>query len=409
MKLILDVNPSKFSHDLHTLINEPRRSLSVVLQDLVIKGIKDNLQPLITEGGITSVKENGFYAGSCKSLKEIKDKKGYVFEHFRIKIETLPSIIIKENDIVLPIYLNWLPKDGYDSHIFMFKHVPLKKRNRYFIVIYNLFIPIVLFKSVLDRLPTPCTCPQEFLFPVQAKVWTWWIEFGCKLCGTTYFCECFRKSIDKFRKSVDKYKSVALKQQGSYSDTRWPFDFLIACERSTFRPNICHLCTDTKSDMMFCHPMYGSTVMVHYGAYIKKTAIEEDIDEREAENKIRDKLGIPRIGEGWINETQLFKTICYLFPSFSIIREASPEWLGKQRLDIYIPDLKVAIEYQGQQHYEPVDIFGGKEALKKTKEMDKRKKTLGVKNGLDIIYFRYDENLSVEFVEKRLAKYIKKA
>ena len=157
---------------------------------------------------------------------------------------------------------------------------------------------------------------------------------------------------------------------------------------------------------MYCHPMYGSSVMVYYGAYVKKTAIEEDIDEREAENKIRDMLGIPRIGEGWINETQLYKTICYLFPSFTIIREASPEWLGNQRIDIYIPGLKVAIEYQGQQHYEPVEIFGGKEALEKTKEMDKRKKFLCKKNGVNIIYFRHDENLTVEFVEKRLGKYI---
>ncbi len=58
--------------------------------------------------------------------------------------------------------------------------------------------------------------------------------------------------------------------------------------------------------------------MVNYGAYIKKTAIEEDIDDREAENKIIKKLGIPRIGEGWINETQLYKTVCCLFPTFQM-------------------------------------------------------------------------------------------
>lgn len=400
MNLVLDVNQLKFSQDLHAIINEPRRSLSTVLQEVVIKGIKDNLQPLIAEGEIISIEENGFFAGSCNSIKEIIAKKGYRFEHFRIKIETLPSLIIKEKDISLPTCLNWLPKDGYESHIFMFRHVSLKKRNRYFIEIYDLLIPLALFHPVIERLPSHCTCPNEFLSPIQMGVWTWWIEFGCKICGTTYFCECFRVAIEKFKKT-------ALEQISGYVEG-WPHDFIRAYERSKFRVNTCHLCANTKSDMMYCHPMYGSSVMVNYGAYVKKTAIEEDIDDKKAENKIRDKLGIPRIGEGWINETQLYKTICYLFPSFSVIREASPDWLGKQRIDIYIPDLKLAIEYQGQQHYEPVDIFGGEEALEKNKKMDKRKKLLCQKNEIDIIYFRHDENLTLEFVEKRLSKHLKK-
>ncbi|MEK0337700.1 MAG: hypothetical protein QQN41_09745, partial [Nitrosopumilus sp.] len=257
MNLVLDVIPPKFSQDLHAIINEPRRSLSTVLQEVVMKGIKDNLQPLITKGEIISIEENGFFDGSCNSIKEIIDRNGYVFERFRIKMEPLPSLIIKQKDILLPTYLNWLPKDGYESHIFMFRHVSLKTRNRYFIDNYKLLSPLALFQSVYERLPSHCTCPHEFLSPVQTSVWTWWIEFGCKLCGTTYFCECFRKAIEK-------YKSVALEQVGRYSDEGWPHDFLSAIERSKFRPNICHLCTDTKSDMMFCHPMYGSSIMVHY-------------------------------------------------------------------------------------------------------------------------------------------------
>ena len=181
MKLILDVNPPKFSQDLHAIINEPRRSLSTILQELVINGIKDNLQPLITEGRIISIDENGFFDGSCNSIKEIIDSKGYLFEHFRIKIETLPSFILRGKDISLPTYLKWLPKDGYESHVFMFRHVSLKTRNRYFIEIYNLFIPLALFQSVYEILPFHCTCPHEFLSPIQTSVWIWWIEFVCKL------------------------------------------------------------------------------------------------------------------------------------------------------------------------------------------------------------------------------------
>ena len=402
MKLIWDVNPLRFSHDLLAIINEPRRSLSAILQETVINGLKGNCKPLIPEGKIITIEGNGFSDGSCNSIKEITDNKGYLFKNFKMKIETPPDFFISENDISPPTSLKWLPIEGYESYIFKLRHVSLKTRNRYFINIYNLFIPLSLFRFVSERLPSHCSCPHEFLSPIQTGEWTWWVEFICKLCGTTYFCECFREAIDK-------YKKEALDQINRYSESGWPHKFLSAVERSKFRANICHLCTGTKSDMMFCHPMYGSSVMVNYGAYIKKTAIEEGIDEREAENKIRDKLGIPHIGEGWINETQLYRTICYLFPSLAVIREASPNWLGNQRLDIYIPDLKLAIEYQGQQHFEPVEIFGGKVALEKTKEMDKRKKSLCEKNGISLIYFRHDENLTIEFVEKRLNKYLKMA
>jgi hypothetical protein len=382
------------------IINEPRRLLVNVMREQIIRGIKDNLQPLIEEGKIILFEENGLSEGSCNSIKEIIDRKGYVFKHFSIKIETSPSFNICEKDISLPTYLKWLPIEGYESYIFKFKQVPLKTKNRYFINIYNLFIPLSLFHFVCDQLPSQCLCPSEFLSPIQTEEWTWWIKFGCKLCGTTYFCECFRTAIEK-------YKKEALDQIGSYSDSGWPHKFLSAIERTKFRGNICHLCTGVKSDMNYCSPMYGSKVMVNYGAYVKKTSIEESIDLREAENKIRDKLGIPRIGEGWINETQLYKIICYLFPAFSVIREAKTEWLGNQCIDIYMPDLELAIEYQGQQHYKPVEIFGGIKALEKTKEMDERKKYLCKKNGVEIMYFSYDENLTLEFVEKRLGNYLK--
>lgn len=39
------------------------------------------------------------------------------------------------------------------------------------------------------------------------------------------------------------------------------------------------------------------------------------------------------------------------------VREASPEWLGRLRIDIYLPDLKLAFEHQGEQHYRPITVL----------------------------------------------------
>ena len=50
------------------------------------------------------------------------------------------------------------------------------------------------------------------------------------------------------------------------------------------------------------------------------------------------------------------------------------DWLGRQSLDVYIPRLNLGIEYQGIQHYEPVEFFGGEDGLRSRKELDQRKR-----------------------------------
>ena len=66
------------------------------------------------------------------------------------------------------------------------------------------------------------------------------------------------------------------------------------------------------------------------------------------------------------------------------------EWLGRQSLDLYIPSLQKAIEYQGIQHYRPIDFFGGEETLAQRQELDRRKKTLCEENGVRLIEWTYE-------------------
>ena len=67
-----------------------------------------------------------------------------------------------------------------------------------------------------------------------------------------------------------------------------------------------------------------------------------------------------------------------------------PEWLGRQSLDLYIPSLQTAIEYQGIQHYLPVEFFGGEDALDKRQELDRQKKALCNENAVRLIEWPYD-------------------
>ena len=62
-------------------------------------------------------------------------------------------------------------------------------------------------------------------------------------------------------------------------------------------------------------------------------------------------------------------------------------WLGKQSLDFYLPDYNVGIECQGEQHFFPIEYFGGDKEFKKVLERDKRKKALCEEHGIKLLYF----------------------
>lgn len=119
---------------------------------------------------------------------------------------------------------------------------------------------------------------------------------------------------------------------------------------------------------------------------------------KQAEDVYREAIGMPKVGEGWISETELFYKISEHFKDEEVLHHASPKWLGRQHLDIYFPKLKIGIEYQGAQHYEPIEFFGGQEAFEKTVERDERKSQLCEKHNCSLIYVDkgYDFNEVVE-------------
>lgn len=89
---------------------------------------------------------------------------------------------------------------------------------------------------------------------------------------------------------------------------------------------------------------------------------------------------------GTVSENKLYQEIKDFFGD-EVIQSYKCKWLGKQHLDIYIPSLKVAIEYQGGQHFIPIKFFGGEEGLDKVKKRDERKRKLCIKNNIKLYYF----------------------
>lgn len=106
----------------------------------------------------------------------------------------------------------------------------------------------------------------------------------------------------------------------------------------------------------------------------------------EIENDVRRSFGYRKIGEEWVVETTVFYEFKNAFPHLDVIHHGKPHWLGFQHFDVWIPAIKVAVEYQGIQHDEPVALFGGEEGLQKTQERDKRKLELCKEHGVTLFY-----------------------
>ena len=63
------------------------------------------------------------------------------------------------------------------------------------------------------------------------------------------------------------------------------------------------------------------------------------------------------------------------------------------RFDFYIPKNNICIEYQGKQHYEPIEYFGGSEKFNYQLIRDKIKNDYCLKNNIHLIIIKYNESV----------------
>ena len=209
----------------------------------------------------------------------------------------------------------------------------------------------------------------------------------------------------------------------------------------SFSPKLCHRCTGHPPSLRFCHEMYGDPFKQGFGWYINLASLSKgvspwaphhfiervcpsdvrtDIDaylkvweqvaaldkidrsspefkrwlelrkelrkcrgdiERHFVSDAREYFGFKRVGDGWVSETLLYTLVRELLPDHRIQRHFRPEWLEGLELDIFLPDVMLGIEYQGEQHASPIEIFGGAGGHAALKERDARKEALQVGGG----------------------------
>jgi hypothetical protein len=124
------------------------------------------------------------------------------------------------------------------------------------------------------------------------------------------------------------------------------------------------------------HSSYGFSTVIE--AYLRKLF-------REAENRARTAAGVPKVGEGWVSEVDLYYGLRASIAETRVVHQGRPSWLGRQSVDIYFPDWGVAVEYQGEQHVRPVERFGGQAAFEIQQERDSRKRDLCAENMVTLV------------------------
>jgi hypothetical protein len=131
--------------------------------------------------------------------------------------------------------------------------------------------------------------------------------------------------------------------------------------------------------------------------------IQEDL--RKVENEIRIMKGFNVVGS-FTNETILFNLLKDYFSDCTVISQGSPKWLGRQKIDIYFPDYNIGVEYHGDQHFLPIDFFGGEDGLRYRKELDIKKDKLCSENGCKL--FIVDKSYNIEELISQLKEEINK-
>jgi len=124
--------------------------------------------------------------------------------------------------------------------------------------------------------------------------------------------------------------------------------------------------------------------------------------DRAIENAVRQEFGFRPVGEGWVSETMLYQIVRHLYPETPVLRRQRPAWLEGLELDVYLPDLGLAFEYQGQQHYHPVQAWGGEAALAEVQARDAHKAALCARQGVALVTIDYTEPLSEIYVRERV-------
>ena len=103
-----------------------------------------------------------------------------------------------------------------------------------------------------------------------------------------------------------------------------------------------------------------------------------------------------------VGELSLFEKIKERYKNENVIYQyKNKKIFGRKTIDIFLENKKIAIEYQGTQHFIPNDFFGGLKSFITTCKRDKQKYEECKKNDIKLFYYTdYTTHLPVNYLGK---------
>ena len=177
-----------------------------------------------------------------------------------------------------------------------------------------------------------------------------------------------------------------------YGDNRHAFEFVVKNDPLRYLASqICSLLEE-----------YGTAPSVYYASPISAARKLVNDARKEHSRKIESIYSaLQENGEvsvKWKSEYQLYQLVRSQYPDAKY--QFHPIWLEPQSLDIFIPSINMAIEYQGLQHYEPVEHFGGEATFNKNVIRDLVKADKCKENGVRLLYWKYDVPIEIGELKK---------
>lgn len=102
----------------------------------------------------------------------------------------------------------------------------------------------------------------------------------------------------------------------------------------------------------------------------------------------------------WVSEYSMYHLISKYYED--AIYQYHSDWLGMQSLDVFVPSINTGFEYQGIQHYQPVNFFGGEDGYKQRLILDNKKKEKLKEHNIHFIEWKYNEKISKIVLKTKL-------
>lgn len=273
------------------------------------------------------------------------------------------------------------------NHILRLNHVTIPPST--FLETKKMMEAIALEQPLVAN-PRPGPRTQGYEFGIEGFEF---VAFDHLITGERCFCSCARPAHGKM---ISEAMRIA-----SHSGA-WTNQVFRLLSDATYIDEICHLCIARRSGPEAAADLYGHAIQEFVAPYIDQLMLMPGIDKPTARSEVQHTLGLSR----WVREAEMHSLLKKLFPEQVILREASPPWLGRQRLDVYLPALRLALEHHGEQHYKAIPAFGGEIALKRNMERDALKRSLCEQNAVQLIEIRFDEPMTLAILRQKLRRFI---